>query len=148
MEKSLFLMVWNIYQDHWGRGEQQLIRSRVSANHLQSCFRRSSKMRAFSHLRQMFKAMWDMRLYVDQNEVVQSLKDMSEACMEEDYMDGYDVDDPVVRMQENIHLPCKDICLDVHSRQWSNIRTNIRSYGFITNDCIYRVSALIVLSKI
>lgn len=92
-----------------------------------------------------------MKLYVEHDEIIQSLRDMSEACMEEDYMDGYDVGDPIVRMHENIHLPCKNICLDVHSRQWSSIRfprTNVKSHGFITNDCIYRVSALIVLSKI
>lgn len=150
MDTTFFLRVWEIYQDHWGRQEQLLIRSIVSADLLHSRFRSSSKMRGLLYMHSILKIMWGMELFIHKDEVFQCVRDMSDTCMGEDYEESMRKIDPIARMRDNIHLPCKQVCLDIYHREWLHVRgRNPHSHNifktFTTDDSIYRVSALTVL---
>lgn len=130
MEASFFLKVWDIYQEHWGRQEQLLIRSHVSARLLDTSFKRSDKMNSIQFMHNMLTVMWNMEFLNDKNELFSSIKDMASVCLGEEAL-GVDDD----------HYNCEN----VFHRQWVSLNRPIIHYMSNMDDSLYRVSALIAL---
>jgi hypothetical protein len=158
MDKGLFLRVWGIYQDHWGREEQRALRRVAAANLLHTQFRLSPKMRALTSLRRLLLTMWGMEMFVEKDEVLCAVRDMAEACMGEDHDEAFrNTMDPVARMRNGVHLPYKERCQDIYNREYGHIRDfhNLchrhhnppRVLVFLPspNQSIYRVSAIVAL---
>lgn len=144
MDKTFFLAVWDIYQAHWGRTEQASVRTRKSAKLLHQRMTTSTKMKALVYMYDVVKIMWSMELFVRPDEVLMTIKDVSEACLEEELDDMARNLDAYTRLQLNIHLPIVQECQDVWGRHWNMLRRPRMESLLVTLDnSIYRVSAIV-----
>lgn len=140
MDKNYFFKVWDIYQNYWGKEEQHQLKKITSANLLNKIFKKSRKLRALSTMRNLLSVLWEMDMFIHENELLDTVRDMSEAFMGEEYTD--DEKDPYTRMQHCIHTYKQTCYLTVEEREWKNIQ---KPSVFMTDPDIYNVSAILVL---
>jgi hypothetical protein len=151
MDTTFFFKVWDIYQAYWGREEQRQLKKRHSARRLETLLRNSHRMKGLYYMRRILGMMWgdddDTHVFEQQEELLHAIKSMGKACMgEEDLYDS--LMDPYTRMMNNVHVFHHFCYLSVEQRQWMSLRRPKCAYGNDTKDCIYSLSALLVLSSL
>ena len=145
MDKTLFFQAWNVYQVHWGMHQQAYAKTRHSARLLQDRMMTSTKMKALAYMHDIIKMMWNMELFVEPDEIFANIQDMSDACLEEEWMENARDLVPYFRLQNNIRLPVWYEYGDVYQRHWDAIgRPKMRSFVENRKQSIYRVSAILV----
>lgn len=148
MDKPDFFRVWDIYQAHWGREEQQALRKVYSARLLERCMKRSDKMKALRYMHHVLRVMWESELFVHPQEVVRTIRDFADACLGED---DYDEEtlclaDYSTRMRMGLHRSPKHSCSSIHHHAWKHIQSFLIGRSTpASRETIYHVNALVVL---
>lgn len=144
IDTNLFFRVWGVYRAHWGIDEQDAICRKHTAKLLKERLIASSKMRALCYMHHILDVMWGMNLFTRPDEVMDSVRDMAEACLGEEFDEtAHTESHPADRIRDNIHHPPPVECQNVCARQWETLkRPHLQQ---IDEESIYRVSALIAL---
>lgn len=143
MDKIFFFKVWGIYQDHWGKEEQDFFKKKQTATLLMQTFQKSRKMRALSYMRCLLTMLWGEKMFIHENELLDAVRDMSDACLGEDYDDISDNEmDPYTRMMYSVHQYKPTCYLSAEEREWKNIQN---PSVYIRDVDIYSISAILAL---
>lgn len=142
MDKTFFFKVWDIYQNYWGKENQDILKKKHSANLLVRQFNKSSKMKALFTMRNLLTLLWDMNMFIHDNELLDAVRDMSNALLEEDWEYDNSNIDPYTRMVNGIHTLKQTCYLSNEEREWRNIQNPT---VYMTNPNIYNVSAILTL---
>ena len=142
MDKIFFFQIWGIYQDHWGKDEQEFVKRKQSANLLKQTFSQSRKMRALFYMRNLLTVLWEMNMFLHNNEVLDAVRDMSEVCLGEEEYEDVSGMDPYTRLVKGIHRVKPTCYLTMEEREWKNIQN---PSIYMTDVDIYSISALLLL---
>lgn len=145
VDKQLFFKAWDIFQAHWGKEEQALLRVRCSARLLAQQLRNSAKMRALSSMLDMLRSMMWFD-FMDLDDIFDSVRNMAEACLEEEWNEEQWWNTaPFFRMQHHLHKPVGISSPSIYQREWLHLGGPRMKQFFGTDESIYRVSALVAL---
>ena len=145
MNKELFFNVWGIYYNHFGKEQQEYQKKLQASRLLQKTFDASHKIRALKYMYTIIKLMWEMDLFTQTEDIMVYIKNISEACLNEEYSDRMDMD-PYYRLQNNVHMSIKQNCEELDVRHWRLLNRPKIPYNLNNmNDSVYRVSSIIAL---
>lgn len=143
MDKSFFFNVWFIYNNHWGRQEQEMLKKKYYVRELHNKIEKIRQMSTPWYHYQQLLLISDRFSIRDMFIVIKSLSQIFAG----EYT-KYDVpDDPLHRIQNNIHIYHKYCRLSVKERQWKSLKRygDSKYIYFHNTDSIYNVSAMVVL---
>lgn len=142
MEAAFFFKVWDIYQAHWGREEQQQLKKRHSARRLENLLRKSQRMKGVYRMHHLIRMMWETE-DAHPEELLHLLKMMGKACMGEEDLCDHQMD-PYTRMLKGLHIYHPPSCLSVEQRQWQSLRKPLFTH-LHADTPVYGLSAILVL---